>query len=181
MKQSKFFLLLLLFTFCTNYAEAFAAQELNLPPAVIAEIHNLEEECRLDKTSTQQNEFSYDYMKYADLNGDGIKDYIIEDAYIPCEAGASFRHGNGGTGVIILAGTSDDAIKAFDKTVFGISIEKDNSKSVAWVAVGGHYCGQKTFVSRAASISCDRPLVWNASSKQFDFAPLKQSRFPSKL
>lgn len=160
---------------------AFAAEETKIPDIVIAEIKNLEDECRLEKSSPSSEDSNYDYIKHADLNGDGIEDYIIEDIYIPCEAGASLRHGNGGTGVIIFAGTPEGATKVFDKTVFGVSIEKQKSKSVAWIAVGGHYCGQKTFASRAAAISCDRPLVWNESSKKFDFAPLKQARFPSAL
>jgi len=171
----------LTFLTLSTLANALEAKETNIPDAVIAEIKSLENECRLEESSTPQSDSNYDYIKRADLNGDGIDDYVIEDGYVPCEAGASFRHGNGGTGVIIFAGTSNGAIKAFDKTVFGISIEGASSKPVAWVAVGGHYCGQKTFVSRAAAIRCDRPLIWNASSKQFNFAPLKKARFPSEL
>ncbi|MBL0320403.1 MAG: hypothetical protein IPP74_14105 [Alphaproteobacteria bacterium] len=164
-----------------NGASARAAKEAHIPDAVIAEIKSLEEGCRLEKSTSQQTESKYDYVKRVDLNGDGVDDFILEDAYIPCEAGASYRHGNGGTGVIIFANTPRGVIKAFDKTVFGITIEKLESKATVWIKVGGHYCGQEIFVDRASAISCDIPLVWNASTKQFNLAPLNQARFPRRF
>jgi hypothetical protein len=117
------------------------------------------------------------FVKQGDFNDDGFTDFLIEDAYIYCDLGMAARHGNGGYGVIIFAGTPNGVIEAFDKTVFGVYVEQ----STVWIAVGGHYCGQETFQSRAAAISCDRLLKWDAKLKQFDFAPLTQARFPSKL
>ncbi len=117
-------------------------------------------------------------IKIADLNDDGIMDYIIDNSDVYCEIGG--RNGNGGTGIVIFVGTKDDAVKAFDKTVFGIYVENTGSKDTAWISVGGGYCGQENF-TRATAITCDIPLIWNKTTMQLEFAPLSQSMFPTQI
>lgn len=155
-----------------------SAEEAKIPAAVKDEVKRLEMECRFDEAQKKAPmKTTLDFIKKADLNDDGMMDYVLEDAYVECEAGAAFRHGNGGTGVIIFAGAKDGAVKAYDNTVSGINLEQKDSKTTAWISVGGSYCGQKNMKSRADAISCDRPLVWNAKKNQFDFAPLSKARF----
>jgi hypothetical protein len=91
--------------------------------------------------------------------------------------GASFRNGNGGIRVVIFFGNKDGSAKlAFEKTAFDARIEKVNSKNIVWLTVGGGYCGQKKF-SKSDAIVCERPLVWNESTKNFDFALLSETKF----
>lgn len=147
-----------------------------LPDSVVAEIQSLEAECR-DGDSVKPIKTNFNVVKMVDLNGDGLLDYVIDDRDIYCELGESSRHGNGGTGIIIFAGIKDGgAIKAFDKTVWDISIKKAGKRSVAWATVGGHYCGQDNFKSRSDAIICYRSLVWNKSSNEFEFSPLSQAK-----
>jgi hypothetical protein len=117
-------------------------------------------------------------VKRADLNADGITDFMFFDDDIYCEMGASFRNGNGGVGVVIFVGTKDGNAKlAFEKTVYDARIEKVNSKNIVWLTVGGAYCGQKNFKSRSDAIACERPLVWNKSTENFDFALPSETKF----
>lgn len=184
------FVLPILIGFSVNgYSDAFAESNKHiiqdkLPSAVIETIRVAEEDCRIDKSDTKQKMKTNpdNIVQRADINGDGITDYMFFDSNIYCEAGASFRQGNGGVGVVIFAGIKNGgAIEAFGKTVSGARIEKSGSKNVVWVAVGGGYCGQENLKSKADAISCDRPLVWDSKTEKFDFAPLSEARFPTQL
>ena len=157
---------------CVSFTLALAALPAlaaELPAEVIAEIIRLEAEC--DGKPPLKTDLNT--VQKADINGDGVTDYVISDGQVDCAIGASFRHGNGGTGVIIFAGTATGAVKAYDDTVFDVKVE--NGK--AWVGVGGHRCGQGEFKSRADAISCDLPLLWNAAKQKFEEAPVSQARF----
>ncbi len=171
-----------------SFSQAMAAEritEADLPEAVLFDIRDTENACLLEslkgKQITEQRPIKSDLnrvIKRADLNHDGLTDFIIFTYSIYCELGAAFMWGNGGIPVGIYVGTPDgNASYAFDKTVWSVYIEQEGNKSVVWVGVGGGYCGQKHFKSRADAIRCDRKLLWDSNTQQFEFAPLEQARF----
>ncbi|MGH0029858.1 MAG: GNA1162 family protein [Myxococcota bacterium] len=154
-----------------------------LPDGVVAAVDRLIAECEIEEgpptTTAAERQASLEAVETCDLDGDAYPDYLIDDARVACAAGLSFRHGNGGTGILLLKGGADDASLAAGATAFGARIEqRAGAPDRVWLLLGGAYCGQDTAgLSRAEMTACERPLVWDAEGRTLVLAGHDQTRF----
>ncbi len=113
----------------------------------------------------------------ADLTGDGLPDFVIDQAAFNCDGALSLFTGSGGSQVLVYVGTPDgQANQAFAGGTFGVKVDKESKPARLKIIVGGPLCGQKVTpqTPRANYKSCWRPVQWNASTKKLDYAPLSQ-------
>ena len=154
-----------------------------LPVEVVAAVDGLIAECEPESgepsTSAEERRASLDSVAVHDLNGDAYPDYVIDDSQVACAAGFSFRHGNGGTGYMLMVGGPDGARMAANALAFGLRVEERSSEpDRVWVQLGGAYCGQDTEgLSRAEMIGCERALEWEAESGRLVLGPMDEARF----
>lgn len=113
-------------------------------------------------------------LQTADLNGDGVTDWVLDQGVYVCNGAASLFGGSGGSQVSVWAGRRDGgASQPFSHGAFGAKVENGR----VWLSVGGELCGQNTAGrSRAEYQGCERPLVWNTRSAAFEFAPVSAVR-----
>lgn len=120
---------------------------------------------------------SPEFLIVADLTGDKIADFVIDEASLNCEGGGSANAGTAGGQLAIFVGVGKgQAAKVFEQGVLGVKVDKSISPASIKVAVGGALCGQSA--SKKAAMSemktCWRPVQWNASRRRMEFAPLSQ-------
>ncbi len=123
---------------------------------------------------------SPDLVRYADLNGDGIGDYVVDWAAHDCQGAVSAMvNGQSGSMVVVLAGGPGNiAAEAYSASVYGAKIETIAGKSTLWVDVAALDCGQRNAATMpfARWKFCSRPLAWNAARRAFVLGPLAQAR-----
>jgi hypothetical protein len=142
-----------------------------MPPEVRGHIEDMKKECRQSGGSPAEPADSF--LIIADLNGDGRTDWAIDEAGFNCDGATSTFKGSGGSQIYIFAGiTGNRTRQAFMHGAYGMRLEGTAGHARLWLTVGGELCGQTGSFSRAEAISCERPLVWNTLTKQFEFAPL---------
>ena len=110
----------------------------------------------------------------ADLTGDGLVEWFINGAAYRCDGGAdpSGLAGNGGMPFDIESGQPDGRSRqVFGERVFDLKLELSGTRAVAWVQVGGRYCGQTSLPMGANAWSCELPLRWNAAARKLQIAP----------
>ena len=116
-------------------------------------------------------------LTVADLTGDGLPDFIIDQGAFFCDGAASLFSGSGGSQMSVYVGSADgQASAAFDAGSFGVKVDKDSKPAKLMVTVGGPLCGQKVTdkTPRSDIKSCWRPVVWNDKTRKMQFAPLSQ-------
>lgn len=119
-------------------------------------------------------------VRFADLNGDGITDFIKDLAYYNCEGAASaMSAGQSGSAVTIFIGAPGGvAIEAYHAVVQGARLIGPPGKQRLYVGVMGPDCGQKN-AARMAMVDvavCQRPLNWKPEKKTFVLAPLSEKK-----
>lgn len=102
----------------------------------------------------------------ADLNGDGIDDWVIDvGKACPTSTGPTREYGSQ---VTVFRGTKEgDAFPAFQQAAFASRLERVAGKTRLVLTLGGGSCGLPT-----AGARCDRVVVWTARTSRFDLAPL---------
>lgn len=167
---------LLLLPWLAMAGTATAEGQRKLPAAVQKELSEMVTMCREAGGKALK---SPGLLTVADLNGDRLPDFVIDQAAFVCDGAASLFGGSGGSTVSAYVGTPDgQAAPAFSSGAFGVKVDKAASPAVLEVIVSGPMCGQKVTPAtpRSAYKSCWRPLVWDAARRQLDFAPLSRSR-----
>ena len=150
---------------------AGAAQAQGRPPApVLTAVQAMDTMCREFGTPGDKSGL----LRAADLNGDGVADWVLDEGAYVCEGAASLFGGSGGSQVTVWAGRGNGGVsQPFSHGAFGAAIEDGR----LWLMVGGEMCGQKTAgLARAEYEGCRRPLAWDARAEQFDFAPVSEAR-----
>ena len=119
-------------------------------------------------------------IKFVDLNGDGVTDYLMDLAYYECEGAASaVSAGQSGSAVtIFVGGPNNTARKALNTLSQDTQLETSGGRPRVYVAVMGPDCGQKPSANRPMSqvAVCSRPLNWDAAKQAFVLAPLSEKR-----
>lgn len=141
------------------------------PPApVLAAVQEMDAMCREFGTPGDKSGL----LRSADLNGDGVADWVLDQGVYVCEGAASLFGGSGGSQVSVWAGRPGGGVsEPFSHGAFGVTIDGGR----AWLTVGGELCGQNTAGrSRAEYAHCERPLRWDARAQAFAFAPVSESR-----
>jgi hypothetical protein len=158
-----------------GFAQAQAPKK--LPVAVQKELAEMMKTCR-DVGGKPMK--SPDLLLVADLTGDGLPDYVIDQASFSCEGAASLFSGSGGSQISAYVGTPDgQAFQAFSSGSFGVKIDKEDKPARLHLVVGGQLCGQRVSANMARSDykSCWRPVNWNARNRKLEFAPVSQVKF----
>lgn len=119
-------------------------------------------------------------IKFVDLTGDGVIDYVMDLASYDCEGAASaVSAGQSGNAVTIFVGGPNNTAKdAYHAVTQGTELVTEAGRRRLHVAVMGPDCGQKPYSKRAMVdvAVCWRPLNWDAGKKVFVLAPLSEKR-----
>ena len=119
-------------------------------------------------------------IQMADLNADGLTDYVLDLNAYNCEGAASaMGAGQSGAAVsVYVGGAGNTARKVWNGLAFQAKIEGAPAKPRLWLAIQGLDCGQKDAARRAMADQkgCNRPLNWNAAKSTFTYAPLAEAR-----
>ncbi len=167
---------LVLFAGCVAWAGPAPGQtgKPRLPMQVQRELASMVKDCRAAGGKVGK---SPGLLTIAELTGDAVADYIIDQSAFNCEGNASLFSGSGGSELIIFAGTAkDQAAKVFQQGVFEVKVDKSVSPAIVKVAVAGVLCGQRVTknISHADEKPCWRPLEWSAARKKMGFAPVSK-------
>lgn len=144
------------------------AAEPKLPAPVAAWVKAAADVCReVEGKPTVTNA-----VQRADLNGDGVEDYLVSVEGIQCDGAASI-YGDREKALAVLVGDGKGgATEAFADSAFGTRIERDGAKAKLWLAVMGAQCGKKPAKDFASETFCERPLLWDSAKRKFDYAPV---------
>ena len=142
--------------------------KLKLPASVDGELPELARFCRL--LGGRPHGFQRAVGR-ADLNGDGINDYVVDDGELQCygtDGVGIFGNRNGG--VTVFLGRADgEAEKAFYYSVFGSKIYYVGKQAKLYLGMAGTYCGQMPeSEKRDGYEKCSRPLKWNDKLRRFE-------------
>lgn len=160
-----------------SFGSAQAQAPKKLPVAVQKELADMAKTCREVGGKPMK---SPDLLLVADLTGDGLPDYVIDQGGFNCEGAASLFSGSGGSQMSAYVGTPDgQAFQAFASGSFGVKLDKEAKPTKLHVVVGGQLCGQRVTANMARSDhkSCWRPVNWNAKHRKMEFAPVSQVKF----
>ena len=115
-------------------------------------------------------------IKRADLNGDGIEDYVLDVGSVNCEGAASV-YGDREKGVIVYVGDGKGgATEALNDMSYGMKVEGTGPAAKLWLTVSGQSCGKPPAKDFASENFCDRSVVWNAKTRKFDYGPVSTVR-----
>ena len=91
----------------------------------------------------------------ADLTGDGLPDFVIDQASFNCDGAASLFSGSGGSQVSAFVGTQDgQAVQAFASGTFGVKLDKDTQPAKLQIIVGGElYFGKNSLAEVEEAIA----------------------------
>jgi hypothetical protein len=145
-----------------------------LPPQVQHELMSLVKTCR---DAGGKPGKSPALLVIADVTGDRVADFIIDQGSFNCDGAADLFSGVAGSQVVIYAGTGKGQVaKVFDQGVVEVKVDKGASPAAIKVMVAGALCGQRTAGKAAMSKAktCWRPLLWNASKKRMELGPLSR-------
>jgi hypothetical protein len=149
----------------------------SLPMEIRKFVVELNNEC---KSYGGQPGKSSGLIKFADLTGDGLVDYVADLNAYQCQ-GAASAMGAGQSGAamsIFVGGPGNTAVKVYDGLVYGTTVDKTGPRPRLYLDIAGLDCGQKNAARVAFSDikSCSRPLDWNPAKRTFVYAPLAQAR-----
>ena len=115
-------------------------------------------------------------VKRADLNGDGIEDYVLDVGSVNCDGAASV-YGDREKGVLVYVGDGKGgATEAFNDMSYGTTLEGTGPSAKLWLTVSGRSCGKPPAKDFASEKFCDRAIAWNAKTGKFDFAPVSTAK-----
>lgn len=119
-------------------------------------------------------------IKFVDLTGDGVVDYVMDLAFYDCQGAASaVSAGQSGNAVtIFVGGPNNTARDAYHAVTQGAELVTEAGRPRLHVAVMGPDCGQKPSSKRAMVdvAVCWRPLNWDAGKQAFVLSPLREKR-----
>lgn len=122
---------------------------------------------------------SKELLQMVDLTSDGVPDYVLDQGSFNCDGAASLFGGSGGFQMSVYRGMpGGQAVPAFSSGTFGVKVEQETSPAKLSIIVSGELCGQRITptMSHAEYKACWRPVVWNARTKTFGFAPVSQTK-----
>ena len=160
-----------------HVGEIHAQTQKKLPLAVQKELADMVKSCR-DVGGKPMK--SPELLVIADLTGDGLPDFVINQGAFICDGAASLFSGSGGSQMSAYVGTPDgQAFQAFSSGSFDVKVDKAVNPAKLQVVVGGQLCGQRVTANmpRSEYKSCWRPVDWNATKRKMDFAPVSQVKF----
>lgn len=162
---------------CVGATQAQAPVQKKLPTVVRQALAEMAKSCREVGGKPMP---APDLLQVADLTGDGLPDFVIDQGAFDCQGAASLFSGTGGSGMSAYVGTPDgQATEAFSSYTFGVRIDRQARPARLHVVVGGKLCGQRVPAGMAHSDekSCWRPVDWHAGRRTMQFAPVSKVEF----
>jgi len=151
---------------------ARAAAQAKLPASVSADVKSNADLCP-EAGGTPNTK---DAVKSADLNGDGKPDFVFLNGWIHCDGAASV-YGDREKVLKVYAGDgTGGAVAVFTGMAFDATLEGTGAATKLWLGVSGADCGKPPAESFATENFCDRAIVWNAKSREFEYAPVSTVR-----
>ena len=148
-----------------------------VPEEVAAHMREMTDACR----AVDGKPLTHKFVEHGSL-ADGLGFWVINHGAFECDGDASLYSGTGGSEVLVyLVLPNGHGKQVFGRYVYGMAMERTGTSAKLWLGVSGAMCGQEGSPTHGDSISCDRPLVWDAKAQKLDFAPLSQTRFPGRL
>jgi hypothetical protein len=152
--------------------QASCAADPGMPAAVTTQLDSIVAEC----VAAGGKALTSNAVVRADLNADGLQDYVVYTGAINCE-GAPSIYGDREKDVSVFIGDSTgSAENAFGDAAFGIRIEGEGVAARLWLTVAGPGCGKAAAPDFASEKFCDRALLWNAETRMLDYAPVSEVR-----
>jgi hypothetical protein len=157
---------------CLLSGAAAHAQSSKLPAVVATDLKAVAAQC----VEVGGKALTTEAVKRADLNGDGMEDFVLDVGSINCD-GAAGIYGDREKGVTVYVGDGTGGAKsAFSDSVYGATIEGTGPAATLWLTVSGQQCGKKPAADFARENFCDRSIAWNAKTQKFDYAPVSTVR-----
>lgn len=115
-------------------------------------------------------------VRRGDFNSDGREDFVLYAGWMVCE-GAVSVFGDRERNVAVFAGNvTGGSSGAFTQSVFDVMIEEKEGRHQLWFTVSGADCGKAPAATFSEESFCDRAIVWNAATNQFNYEPLSAGR-----
>ena len=132
---------------------AVFAQPRNLPKEVQAAIEANKKECG------EEVKLKPAFITEKDVNGDGVKDYVLDYGEFACGDFASFFCGTGGCLTQVFASLPGGGyVKALDQNVRQIKFGKVRGRPAIVLDLHGSACG------KVGAAACPRTLVWSGKT-----------------
>ncbi len=129
------------------------AQPGNLPKEVQAAIEENKKACGEAVT------LKPGFVVEKDVNGDGVKDYVLDYGKFACANFVSFFCGTGGCLTQVFASLSGGGyVKALDQNVRQIKFRKVRGRPAIVLDLHGSACG------KVGAAACPRTLVWDGKT-----------------
>lgn len=126
------------------------AQFSNLPPNIQAAIKENEKAC--DKAP----KFKAKFIAERDVNGDGVKDYILDYGEFECEGSSTYFCGTGGCLTQVFASLPNGSyVKALDENVRDLKFRQVRGRPAMVLDLHGSACG------KVGAAPCPRTLLWD--------------------
>ncbi|CAN5120493.1 hypothetical protein BH10PSE2_BH10PSE2_23340 [soil metagenome] len=141
-----------------------------MPQAVRSAVQDMDQSCR-EAQGTPGDKSGL--IKSADWNGDGVRDWALDEIAYVCTGSAGLFSGSAGGAIDVWAGTAGGGV-AEPAYFSGFGATLDAGK--LWLSVEGMSCGQ-TNTDRIAHVDyrhCERSLAWDG--RKFVLAPLSEVR-----
>lgn len=165
------------FTFSTALLVAtsvFGNDQTTPPKAVQDALKDMQEMC---VTAGGKPAKSPGLLTDADLNGDSIPDFIIDESAFICDGALSLFSGSGGSMAVVYIGTpKGQTTKSIVQQNLGIKVNKESKPATLMLMVAGSLCGQEVTPATPHSEMqlCWRPVMWNEENHKLEFAPVSQ-------
>ncbi len=115
-------------------------------------------------------------LRRVDLNADGKEDFVLDVSSIQCQGAASIYGDREKAVQVFLADVTDGATPAFTDMVYGVKLEGTGASAKVWLTLAGAACGNQPAKFFSEETYCDRPLVWNATTKKVEYAPITAAK-----
>ena len=156
--------------FCCVAAQAAAATP--LPAVVATAVKDTAAVC----TEVGGKADTTNAVKRADLNGDGIEDYVLDVRSVNCDGAASVYGDREKQVLVYVSDGKGGATEAFNDVSYGVTLEGTGPSAKLWLTVSGRSCGKPPAKDFASEKFCDRAIAWNAKTGKFDFAPVSTAK-----
>ncbi len=128
------------------------AQSGKLPPPVEAAIAESRETCAPEKVELEDG-----FIERKDVNGDGVKDFLLHYEAFVCGGQTGHFCGSAGCLMQVFASSGGSFRRVLDENVQDVNFRRVNGRPAMIIDLHGSACG------RASAARCNKTLLWNGS------------------